>query len=72
MTKNEHVYAIFCRPKVACDTISTENVKTIEGYVVLNFEAAIALAVSVQIKISLPKKSFHDGGGGGGGSGHRR
>ena len=40
MTQNEHVCAIFCRPDVAGDVISGENVKTIKGYVVLNFEAA--------------------------------
>ena len=40
MTKNEHVYAIFGRLEVAGDIISCENVNTIEGYVVLNFEAA--------------------------------
>ena len=44
----EHVYAICCRPEVACDVISGENVKTFEGYVALNFE----------------KKSFRDCGGG--------
>ena len=40
MTQNEYVYAIFCRPEVDGDVISGENVKTIEGYVVLNFEVA--------------------------------
>ena len=40
MTQNEHVYAIYCRPDVAGDVISGENVRTTEGYVVLNFEAA--------------------------------
>ena len=40
MTQNEHVCAIFCRPEVAGDVISSENVTTIEGYFVLNFEAA--------------------------------
>ena len=40
MTKNEHVYAMFCRPEVAGDVISGEHVKTTEGYFVLNFEAA--------------------------------
>ena len=41
MTQNEHVYAICCRPEVAGDVISGENVWTIEGYAVLNFEVAI-------------------------------
>ena len=40
MTQNEHVYAIFCRPEAAGDVISSENEKTTEEYVVLNFEAA--------------------------------
>ena len=39
MTPNEHVYAICCLPEVAGDVISCENVKTVEGYAVLNFEA---------------------------------
>ena len=38
MTQNEHVYAICCRLEVDCDVISGDNVKTIEGYTVLNFE----------------------------------
>ena len=40
MTQNEHVYAICCRPEVADDVISGENVKTIEGYDMLNFGVA--------------------------------
>ena len=40
MTKNEHVYAICCRLEVAGDVLSGENVKTIEGFAVLNFEVA--------------------------------
>ena len=40
MTHNEHVYAVFCRPEVAGNIVSGGNVKTIEGYVMLNFEAA--------------------------------
>ena len=40
MTQNEHVYAIWCRPDVAGDVISGQNVKTIEGYAVINVEAA--------------------------------
>ena len=39
MTKNEHVNAIFCRPEIAGDVISGGNVETVDGYVVLNFEA---------------------------------
>ena len=34
------VYAIFCRPEVAGDVISSGNIKITEGYAVLNFEAA--------------------------------
>ena len=41
MTQNEHVYAICCRPEVVGDVISSENVKTIEGYALLHFKAAI-------------------------------
>ena len=32
MTKNEQVYATCCRLEVADDVISSENVKTTEGY----------------------------------------
>ena len=31
MTQNEHVHAIFYRPKAAGDVISGESVKAIEG-----------------------------------------
>ena len=40
MIKNGHAYAICCRHEVASDVISSENVKTIEGYALLNFEVA--------------------------------
>ena len=40
MTQNEHVYEICCGPEVAGGVISGGNVKTIEGYAVLNFETA--------------------------------
>ena len=40
MTKNEHIYAIFCRLEVAGDVLSGDNVTTIVGYAVLNFEVA--------------------------------
>ena len=40
MAQNEHVYAICCRPKAAGEVISGGNVKTTEGYDVLNFETA--------------------------------
>ena len=37
----QHFYAIFCPPEVAGDAISAENIKTMEGYDLLNFEDAI-------------------------------
>ena len=40
MTQNEHIYAIYCRPEVAGDFISGDNIKTLEGYAVLNVEVA--------------------------------
>ena len=41
MTLNEHVYAVCCRPEeVGGNVIFSENVKTIKGYAVLNFEVA--------------------------------
>ena len=44
---------IFCRPEVAGHVIPGENVKIVEGYVVLNFEAAtLSRLVSEKIKIS--------------------
>ena len=40
MTKNLHVGTICCRPEVVYDVISGRNVKTMEGYLVINFEVA--------------------------------
>ena len=40
ITQNEHVYAICSRPEVAGDVISSENVRAIEGYALLEFELA--------------------------------
>ena len=40
MTQNEHDYAICCRPEVAGNVIASENAKTVEVYVALNFEDA--------------------------------
>ena len=40
MTQNEHVHAICSRLEVDGDVIAGENVTTIEGYTVLNFEVA--------------------------------
>ena len=65
MTQNEHVYAIYRRPEVAGDVISGENVKTIEGFTVLNIEVASSSRFQ-----NIKNKSFRYGGGGGGG--HRR
>ena len=42
MTKNVHVCTIRLRPEVVYDVISGRNVKTIEGYIVVNFEVATA------------------------------
>ena len=66
MTQNEHVYAICCRPEIADDFVSGENVMTIDGYAVLNFEV-----VSFS-SFRILKKSFRDGGRRGGGGGHQR
>ena len=49
MTQNEHFHVICCRPEVAGDVISGRNVKTIEGYAVINFVVA-GLAVSDILK----------------------
>ena len=40
LTQNEHVYSTCCRPEVASNVISSGNVKTIEGYAELKFQAA--------------------------------
>ena len=40
MTQNEHGYAICCRPEIAGEVVSRENVKTLEDYVVLHSEVA--------------------------------
>ena len=53
MAKNEHIYAIFCREEVDGDVVSGENVTTVEGYGVFNFEAASISIVSDKMKTSL-------------------
>ena len=63
MTQNEHVYAICCLLEVDGEVISSETVKTIEDYLVLNFKL-LALVVS-----EIFQKLFRDGGGR---SGHQR
>ena len=40
MTQNLRVCTIFCRLEVVYDVISGQNVRTIEGYAVVNFEVA--------------------------------
>ena len=49
MTQHDHVYMICCRPEVADDVISGGNVKTIEGYAVLNLKL-LSLVVSEILK----------------------
>ena len=62
-TQNEHVHAIFCRPGGAVDVISGANIRTIEGYIVINFEVATSISFR-----EIQKQTLRDGGGGG----HRR
>ena len=62
MTKNGHVYAIYCRPEVAGDVTSCRNVKTNESYEKVKFEDDSSSSFR-----DIKKKSFRDGGGG-----HRR
>ena len=59
LTQNAYVYVIWWQPEVADDVISGGNVKTLEGYAVLNFEAA-----RFDSFWDIPKKSCCDGGGG--------
>ena len=56
MTKNENGYAICCRLEVDGDVISSINVKTIKGYVLVFFEVARASGFR-----DIPTKSFRDG-----------
>ena len=62
MAQNKHVYVICCQLEVADDVISGQNVKTGEGYAVLNFEVANFSS------FRDVKKTFRGGDGGG----HRR
>ena len=41
--QKEHIYAICCRPEVDANVISSRNVKTIEGYVVVTLKLLLAL-----------------------------
>ena len=72
MTQSEHVCAICCRPEVGDDdVISGRNVKTLEGYLVVNFEVArsnsfeifpqnhfVTAASMVDIDDSIKRKRF--------------
>ena len=40
MAKNGHVHAICCRSEDAGDVISSRNLKSIDGYMSLNFEVS--------------------------------
>ena len=53
VTQNEYVYAIFCPPEVAGDVISSVIVKTIESYVVLNFETASISSLRKKFKSAI-------------------
>ena len=53
MTQNLHFCAIFFRPEVVYDVISGRNVKTTEGYPVVNFEVA-----SSNSFLDITKKHF--------------
>ena len=57
MTLNLHVCTIFFQPEVVYDVIPGWNIKTIEGYHVVNVEAASSKTLR-----DIPKKSFRDGG----------
>ena len=56
MTQNEHVYAICCCPEVDDDVISGRNVKTIAGYIVVDFKVASSSSFR-----DFPKRLFCDG-----------
>ena len=51
MAQIEQVYAICCRPEVAGDVISSNIIKTIAGYAVLNFEVASSSSFQDILKI---------------------
>ena len=53
MTQHKHAYAICCRPEVTGDVISSETVKTFDGYALLNFEVA-----SISSVRAIPKKNI--------------
>ena len=55
MTNNEHVCAICCRPETAIGVIYCQPVKTIKGYVLINF-----LTFSSSCFEDIKTKSFRD------------
>ena len=57
MTQDQHVYAICCRLEVADDVVSSQNEKTIEGYLVVDYEVAISNSFR-----DIQRKSCRDGG----------
>ena len=71
MTQNEHVYVICCWPEAENDVISSQYVKTIEGYVLVNFEVAsssifldiqkyhFVMATAADISDSFKWKRYH-------------
>ena len=55
MTQNAHVRTICCRPEAVYDVISGRNVKTVEGYLVVNFMTATE-AAAADIGDSIKRK----------------
>ena len=57
MTQNEHVYAIYYWLEAAVDdVISVQNIKTVQGYMVVNFEGT---GFNSTLRY-FPKRSFSD------------
>ena len=48
MTQNLHVCAICCRPEAVYDVVTGRNVKTIQGYILVNFEVAVVSEIFKQ------------------------
>ena len=49
---HKRAYAIFCRPEVAGDVISSANAKTMKGYAAVSFKAASISSFRKKIKTS--------------------
>ena len=64
MSHNERVYEIGSWPEVDGDVISSRNVKTVEGYVALNFEVASPSSFRHFLERSLCDGEVGDGSGG--------